>query len=88
MEFGKGIIFLLSTVFLQNIIFIPCILALSVSGLKLHNSIVKDRGRENIKLEVIRHTLFSLVVLALLIVSSVIEVYISKNILLFFVKYI
>ena len=74
--------------FLQNILLIPCILALSVSGMKLHNSIMKDRGRENIKIEILRHTIFSLAVTIILITSSLIEVYASKNILLFFVKYL
>ena len=51
----KGILFILSTIFLQYIIFIPCIIALSVSGMRLHNSIMKDRRKENIKLEVLRY---------------------------------
>lgn len=85
---GKGIVFLLSTMLLQNILFIPCILAISVSGMKLHNSIMKDKGRENIKVEILRHTLFSIVVVMILIIASLIEVYASKNILLFFVKYL
>ena len=33
---GKGIIFFISALFLQNILFIPCIFALAVSGMKLH----------------------------------------------------
>ena len=85
---GKGIVFLLSSLFLQTILFIPCILALAVSGMKLHNSIMEDKRRENIKLEILRHTLFSIFVLLILILSSFIEVYISKNILLLLIKYI
>lgn len=85
---GKGLLFLVSTILLQNIIFIPAILALAVSGMKLHNSIMKDRGRENIKLEMLRHTIFSVVILILLILSSLIEVYVSKNILLMFIKFL
>ena len=81
-------LFLVSTILLQNIIFIPAILALAVSGMKLHNSIMKDKGRENIKLEILRHTVFSILILILLIISSLIEVYISKNILLMFIKFL
>ncbi len=88
MEHGKGILFLISTIFLQNILFIPCILMLAVSGMKIHNSIMEDRRRENIKIEILRHTFFSLFVLILLIISSLIETYISKNLLLFLIKYI
>ena len=84
----KGILFVLSTVFLQNIIFIPCIFALSVSGMRLHNSIMKDRRKENIKLEILRHTFFSAIILILMIISSFIEVFVSKNILVWIIKYL
>lgn len=84
----KGILFVLSTIFLQNIIFIPCIIALSVSGMRLHNSIMKDRRKENIKLEILRHTLFSILILVFMIFSSFIEVFVSKNILINIAKYL
>lgn len=85
---GKGILFLISTILLQNILFIPCVIALAVSGMRLHNSIMKDKRRENIKLEILRHTLFSVFLLIILIASSLIEVYVSKNILMLILKYI
>ena len=78
----------MSSLLLQTIVFIPCVLALAVSGMKLHNSIMKDKRRENIKVEILRHTLFSLFILILLILSSLIEVFISKNILVALINYI
>lgn len=84
----KGILFILSTIFLQYIIFIPCIIALSVSGMRLHNSIMKDRRKENIKLEVLRHTVLCAFILVFMIISSFIEVFVSKNILINIVKYL
>lgn len=59
MGIGKGIIFILTSLLLQNIIIIPSIIAIAVSGFKLYKSIVKDRNKENIKIEVLRHTIFS-----------------------------
>ena len=84
---GKGIAFSLITLLLQNIIFVPAIIALGVSGFKLYKSIVKDKNRENIKIEVLRHTIFSIVMLIALYVSSIVEIVISTNFLKIFVKY-
>lgn len=82
----KGILFTICTLLLQNIIFIPCILALGVSGIKLYKSIIKDKRRENIKLEIVRHTIFSSFMALLLVISSLIEVYASSNLLTLCIK--
>lgn len=84
---GKGISFVLITILLQNLIFIPAILALAISGFKLYKSIVKDNRKENIKLEMLRHTVFSLIMLLALIIASFIEILISTNLLKNFIKY-
>ncbi len=87
MGFQKGILFVFSTLLLQNLIFIPAIIAIAVSGFKLYKSIVKDRKKENIKIEVLRHTIFSIVMLLLLCISAIIEILISTNLLKKFIKY-
>ncbi len=84
---GKGISFVLVTLLLQNILFIPAILALAVSGIKLYKSIVKDKTKENIKIEILRHTIFSVIMLIILIIASIIEIGISTNLLKMVVKY-
>lgn len=84
----NGILLSLSTMLLQNLISIPCIIALGVSGAKLYKSIMQDRRVEKIKLEIIRHTIFSLFILILLIFASILEAYISKNLLLYLIRYI
>ena len=86
MGVGKGIIFVLITLLLQNILFIPAIIAIGVSGFKLYKSIVKDRNKENIKVEILRHTIFSALMLIALCISAIIEILISTNILKKFVK--
>ena len=87
LRLSKGLTFSLVSMLLQNIIMVPAILALAVSGFKLYKSIVKDKRKENIKLEILRHTIFSLLMLAVLVISSVIEVFISTNILSYIIKY-
>ena len=85
---GKGILFLVASLLLQNILFIPCIISLGVSGMKLYKSIMKDKRRENIKTEIYRHTIFSVMMLIVLIISSFIETYISSPLLMYTVKYL
>lgn len=82
----KGILFLFTTVFLQNIIFIPVIICMAVSCIKLYKSIMKDKRRENIKLEIIRHTIISIILLLCLVIASLIEVYISSNLFMLIIK--
>ena len=84
--FWKGIIFSICALLLQNIVLIPCIFALAVSGINLYKSIIKNRGRENIKVEILKHTLFSGTIAVILLGSSLIESYISSNLLMIFSK--
>lgn len=85
---GKGIVFVLSSMLVHNIILIPCMLAVAVSGINLYKSIIKDRKKENIKIEIIRHTLFCLIMLVIMAVGSLIETYISSNLLVGVVSYL
>lgn len=87
MGISKGIIFVLILLLLQNLLVIPAILALAVSGIKLYKSIMRDKTKENVKIEMLRHTVFSLIMLMVLIVSSVIEIFASTNILKLCIKY-
>lgn len=69
----NGIIFSASTMLLQNIVAIPCILALTVSSAKMHKFMLKKQGRENIKSELYRHTVFSLIMTIGLVFSSFVD---------------
>ena len=84
----KGLIFLFTTVFLQNLIFIPVIICMAVSCIRLYKSIMKDKRRENIKVEIIRHTLISIVLIIFLIIASLVESYISTNLLMLSINWI
>lgn len=76
---GKGCIFIASTMLLQSIIYIPCIISLAVSGIKLYKLIMEDRRSENIKIQIIRHTLFCIIMFLMLIIASLIETYVSGS---------
>lgn len=85
---GNGIVFCMSSLLLHNIIFIPVLLATCVSGMKLYKSIIKNREKENLKVEFFRHTIFCIIMLILLVISSFIEVYFSTNLSKFLLNYI
>ncbi len=83
----KGIIFIFITIFLQNIIFIPAIIFLGVSSIRLYMSIIKDRRKENIKISILRHFIISIIVLVAMILSSIIKIEISYRMLVGLIKY-
>lgn len=83
----KGLLFIAITILLQNIIFIPAIIILGVSCIKLYNSIVKDRRKENIKLSIIKHSIISIIVLGILVLSSIIKIEISYRMIVSLIKY-
>lgn len=85
---GKSILFCILTLFLQNIFFIPALLTMGVSSIKLYKSIINDRRKENIKIEIIRHTIISIIMLGILVVSSIVENEISVSLLKMGIKYI
>lgn len=70
MGMSKGLLFILASLLLQSFLLVPAILGLAVSGFKLYQSIVKDNRKENIKLEIARHTIFSIIMLIVLLVAS------------------
>lgn len=76
----QGAIFIFSSMLIQNIVFIPILFALAISGIRLYKSIMKEKTRENIKLEILRHTIFSAMLSLALILASFLETYVSTNI--------
>lgn len=85
---GNGIIISLGALLLHNIIFIPTMFSICISGIRMYKSIMKNKERENIKLEILRHTIFCIIMLLFMMISSLVETYISTNILIILLKYI
>jgi len=83
----KAIGFTTLSMMLHNILFIPILLSIGVSGIKLYKTIVKNKNKENIKVAVIKHTLFSFFLFMLVIITSLIKVCISGGLTDYFIKY-
>lgn len=83
----KGIIFVIVTTFLQNIIFIPSIMILGVSSIKLYKSIIKDRRKENIKLSIAKHSMISVITGMALVIASIIKIGVSYRMMISLIKY-
>ena len=86
--FFKGMIFIIASIFLQNLLYIPAVLTIGVSSIKLYKSIIKDKRKENIRIEIIRHTIISLLMVILIVISvfigNLISIKILKNIIKYF----
>lgn len=80
-ESKTGVLILLSSFVLQNMIFIPGLFLIAENGIKLYKGIYKKCI--NLKEEVIRHSIIMLISIMIVIISSLIEVYISTNLLIF-----
>ena len=78
---GKSLLFCLFGLVIQNILFIPALLTMGVSSIKLYKAIVNDRRKENIKIEIARHSIISGLMLTMLVVSSVLECEVSVPLL-------
>jgi len=83
----KAIGFTTLSMMLHNILFIPILLSIGVSGIKLYKKIVKDKKKDNIKIAVIKHTIFSIFLFILVIITSLIKVCISGELVDYFIKY-
>ena len=76
---SNGIIFSIGSMLLQNLIAIPCILALSVSSTKMYKATIRERNKENIKFEIYRHTMFSFIMTIGLVLASFVEMILSNR---------
>ena len=85
---GKSFLFCFFGLTLQNVLFIPALLTMGVSSIKLYKAIVNDRRKENIKIEVIRHLVISCLMLIVLGISSILECEVSLRLLRLVVNYI
>ena len=84
--FIQGILFFFTAMLFQNIISIPSLIFLIVQGIKASKDLTNKQY--NIKHIIIKYTMFSLITLILLILSSLVETYISGNLIFYIIKYL
>lgn len=72
---SKGIMFSASTMLIQNIIAVPCYLALMVSAMKMYKSVTINRNKDNLRAEICRHTVFSCFMTIGLVFATFLEYY-------------
>ena len=78
---NKGIKFLLPTIVIKNIIFLPIIFLLSTSGIRLYKEIIKRKI--NIKQELLKHTIIMFISSIFAVIVSYIDSYGLSNLLYF-----
>lgn len=88
LEVKKGIIFVLSSLLIHNILFIIAIFLVTVSGINLCKYIINNKKREQIKFEIIKHIVFLLISLIIGILAALSESYISYNLIDLLKKYL
>lgn len=87
LTFLQGILFFITTLLFQNIIYIPAIIYLVVHGLKTQKSIL-NKQNTSIKYIVVKHSAYCIIVMILLVIASLIEVFVSGNLIYYVIKYL
>lgn len=84
----KGILMAISCLLLQNILYIPILLAFVVSGMKVYKVFIRDRQLRTLKNEIIRHTILSVLLMILFCFVSFIETYFSVTVLEMIIRFL
>jgi len=80
LEIKSSVVFIFSSLLMQNIIFLPMCFILAESGIKLYRRILTNYI--NIRMELLRHSAIMLISIFITIIASLVEVYISMNLLI------
>lgn len=86
-SFIQGVLFFLTGMFLQNIINIPSTIFLIVQGVKSHRELL-GRHNNSLKYIIAKHSAYSISVMIMLIIASLIETYVSGNLIYSIAKYL
>lgn len=73
----KGVIFIIGTMLIPYILYVPSILALAVNGINSCKLVIDNRRKDNIAIPMFKHTIFCVLMLGIIVLSSIIGAYIS-----------
>lgn len=85
---GKAFGFIFSGMFMQNLLLIPALIGTAVSGMRFFKEILKNRDKESLAIGVIKHTLFSLLMIGITLFSAFLEAFASDRLLKLVLNYI
>jgi len=85
--FIQGVLFFLTAMLLQNVINIPSIIFLITQGIKSYKELAIKQNT-SLKYILAKYSAYSFLVMILLIIASLIEVYVSGNLIYTIVKYL
>jgi stage II sporulation protein M len=71
----KGNLFVAAALVPQNIIIIPSIIFMIISGFKLSENVIK--AKKNVKIELLRHTIICTIFLFFMVIAALIEAYVN-----------
>lgn len=83
----KGIVFNLIALSIHDLLYIISVLTIGVSSVKLYRSLIENKRKDNIKIEILRHTVVSIIMVMLLVLSACIENFIIFKFLKKIIKY-
>lgn len=84
---GKGSLYSISSLLLQNIILIPCLFITAVSSKSVYKSIINTKEKGTIKGQIIRHILLTGIISVFVITASMVETYISRQLFIFSINW-
>lgn len=83
----QGLLFFATSMLLQNLIFIPSVFFLITQGIKINKELVSNQSK-NLKFTLIGNSIYTIIVMILLVIASFVEIYVSGKFVYVIVKYL
>lgn len=83
----KGTIISITLIFLNQLILIPTFFFIASKSIKLFE-IITQKNNNNVRVEIIKYSIYITIVLMLIVIASLIETFINSNLFLLVLKFI